>query len=154
MDRLPSNQASSPSGRAKTGLYVRSASGLKLRDRKVQRLVRMMRIAMPWLEEADVPACRAWAQIEILADMAYTMLQRISIINDKSEPRRLLTDFRQLRQAQLMYARELGMTPAARMAIKASGTRAPLDLAAAMANGDVEDVPDQREKNMAGKGPR
>jgi hypothetical protein len=32
------------------------------------------------------------------------------------------------------------MTPAARMAIKASGTRAPFDLAAAMANGDVEDV--------------
>jgi hypothetical protein len=133
--------------RAKTGLYVRSASGLKLRDRKVQRLVRAMRVAMPWLEEADIPTCRAWAQLEILADIAYAMLTRIGIIsnNIKCEPRRLLTDYRQLRQAQLSYARELGMTPAARMAIKASGTRAALDLPGAMASTDVEDVPDDED---------
>jgi hypothetical protein len=53
-----------------------------------------------------------------------------------------------------MYARELGMTPAARMAIKASVTRAPLDLAAAKANGDVEDVPNGSEENKTGNGPR
>jgi hypothetical protein len=41
----------------KTGLYVLSASGLKLRDRKAQRLVRSMRVAMPWPEDSDVPAC-------------------------------------------------------------------------------------------------
>jgi hypothetical protein len=128
--------------RAQTGLYVRSASGLKLRDRKVQRLVRAMRVAMPWLEEADIPTCRAWAQLEILADIAYAMLTRIGIIsnNVKCEPRRLLKDYRQLRQAQLQYAKELGMTPAARMAIKAGGSRAPRDLAGLMANCDVEDV--------------
>jgi hypothetical protein len=150
------NQTSSPGGRAKTGLYVRSASGLKLRDRKVQRLVRAMRVAMPWLEEADIPTCRAWAQLEILSDIAYAMLTRIGIISNNiaCEPRRLLTDFRQLRQAQLAYARELGMTPAARMAIKANGTRAPLDLAAAMAKGEVEDVSEGSEESGAGNGPR
>jgi hypothetical protein len=73
--------------------------------------------------------------------MTHPMLQRVTIINEKSEPRRLLTDLRQLRQAQLMYSREPGMTPAARMAIKATRAHATLDLAAAMANGDVEDVP-------------
>jgi len=55
------------------------------------------------------------------------------LLNAEGEPRRLLTDFRQLRQVQLSYERELGMTPAARMAIKASGTRAALDLVAMMA---------------------
>ncbi len=40
---------------------------------------------------------------------------------------------RNCRQCQLSYERELGMTPAARMAIKANGTRAAVDLAAAMA---------------------
>lgn len=126
--------------RAQTGLYVKSASGLKLRDRKVQKLVRVMRVAMPWLEEADIPACRAWAQLEILADIAYAMLQRLSIVSDKYEPRRLLTDYRQLRQTQLSYARDLGMTPAARMAIKASGTKATLDLPAQMARRDDEEI--------------
>jgi len=92
-----------------------------------------MRIAMPWLEDCDVPACRAWAQLEILADTAFAVLRKLFIINKEGEPRRLLTDFRQLRQAQLAYERELGMTPAARMGIRANGTRAVFDLAAQLA---------------------
>ena len=120
----------------KPGLYVRSSNGLKLRDRKVQKLVRSMRIAMPWLEDSDVPACRAWAQMEILADTAFAVLRQVFIVNKEGEPRRLLTDFRQLRQAQLAYERELGMTPAARMSIRANGTRAALDLAAQLAETD------------------
>jgi hypothetical protein len=97
-----------------------------------------MRVAMPWIDDSDAPACRAWAQLEILSDQAYAVLRTVGILNREGEPRRLLTDIRQLRQAQLAYARELGMTPAARMAIKANGTKAALDLAAAMAAGDTE----------------
>jgi hypothetical protein len=77
----------------KTGLYVRFASGLKLRDRKVQRLVRSMRVAMPWLEDSDVPACRAWAQLEILQRSAFAFLRTIGIITQEGAPRRFLTDF-------------------------------------------------------------
>lgn len=47
-----------------------------------------------------------------------------------------VSEFRQLRQAQLAYEREPGMTPTARMALKANGTRAEVDLAAALAQGD------------------
>jgi hypothetical protein len=63
------------------------------------------------------------------------MLQRVSIIsnNIKCEPRCLLTDFRQLHLAQLAYARDLGITPAARMAIKAGQLARA---AVAMANGE------------------
>jgi hypothetical protein len=42
-----------------------------------------------------------------------------------------------------MYARELGMTPAARVMIKASGTRVPLDLASS-----------DGERQHRGRGPR
>jgi hypothetical protein len=58
-----------------------------------------MRIAMPWLEDSDEPTARAWTQIEVLSDMAHTTLRREGIVNSDGEPRRLLADFRQLRQA-------------------------------------------------------
>jgi hypothetical protein len=131
-----SEPAPAPRKRAQTGLYVKSKNGLKLRDRKVSRLVQKMRTAMHWLEPSDFPTCRAWAELEILAGEVYAALRMMGVINAKGEGRRLLDDYRKLRQTQALYARELGMTPAARMAIKATGTRAAIDLAAAMANGE------------------
>ncbi|MGO9607220.1 MAG: hypothetical protein ACLQAT_28140 [Candidatus Binataceae bacterium] len=125
-----------------TGLYVKAASGLRVRHRKVRRLVEKMRAEMPWLESADLPACRAWAELEILGAYVFTELLGSGLLNPEGEPRRLLTDFRQLRQAQLAYARELGMTPAARIAINAIGTRAAFDLAALMSKSGGEEVVD------------
>ena len=125
-----------------TGLYIKTAKGLRLRHRKVRRLVEKIRASMPWLERSDVPACRAWAELEILGATVFAELHLNGITNVEGEPRRLLTEYRQLRQAQLAYERELGMTPAARMAIKANGTRAALDLAAAMAKADETDISD------------
>jgi len=127
--------------RASTGLYVRARPGLKLRDKKVERLVRKMRMAMPWLEPSDMPACRAWAEMEYLAGQVYAVL-RAGIFNQKGETRRLLDDYRKLRQTQIVLSRELGMTPAARMALKASGQRAPFDLAAQMVEHVVEVGPE------------
>src|SRR5204863_9552884 len=102
----------------KTGLYVRAESGLKLRHRKVRRLVTKMRAAMPWLADADLPACRAWAELELLGAQAFAELHENGITTPKGEPRRLLAEFRQLRTAQLAYERDLGMTPAARMSLR------------------------------------
>jgi hypothetical protein len=128
--------------RASTGLYVRAQAGLRLRDKKVERLARKMRQVMPWLEPSDWPTCRAWAELEFLAGQVYAALRALGVLNKAGEARRLLDDYRRLRQAQLQYATALGMSPAARMTVKANGRRAPLDLVAAMANGEVEDVPD------------
>src|SRR5208282_1777611 len=127
---------------ASTGLYVKAPSGMRVRHRKVRRLVEKMRAAMPWLEPSDLPACRAWAELEILGANAFSELLTAGLLNTEGEPRRLLTDYRQLRQVQLSYERELGMTPAARMAIKASGTKAALDLAAAMAKAEDVEPPE------------
>jgi hypothetical protein len=75
--------------------------------------------------------------MEVLATQVFAVLRAGSVVNAKGEGKRLLDDYRKLRLAQAVYSRELGMTPAARMAIKASGTRAALDLASAMAQVDA-----------------
>lgn len=117
----------------KTGLYVRSRNGLRRRDGRVRLLVRKMRAAMPWLEDSDFPACRGWAELEILTRTVFTDLQAKGIFNKQGEARRLLNDYRQLRLAQLAYERELGMTPLARVELKAHSTQAALDLPARFA---------------------
>lgn len=84
--------------------------------------------------------------MEILSSTVFAILTKINVINGEGEPRRLLSEHRQLKLAQLAYERELGMTPAARMAIKVNGTEAALDLAAAIAaeGAEVEEDGDSR----------
>ncbi len=108
----------------KTGLYVKAPAGLRLRSRRVRRLVSKMRAVMPWLDDSDLPACRAWAEFEILGATAFADLIERGMTNDNGDPRRLLGEFRQLRQAQLGYERGLGMTPAARMSLRVGDSRA------------------------------
>ncbi|MGD0076542.1 MAG: hypothetical protein ABSD31_19750 [Candidatus Binataceae bacterium] len=131
-------------GQRRHGLYAASESALTVRAIRVRRIVARMRKELPWLTAADVPAMRGWAELEILSSTVFAILTKINVINGEGEPRRLLSEHRQLKLAQLAYERELGMTPAARMAIKANGTRAALDLAAAMAAEEVEGDGDPR----------
>ena len=121
-----------PAKHASTGLYVRASVGLRLRDKKVERLARKVRSVLTWLEPSDYPAVRAWAELEYLAGQVYAALRAGSVVNAAGEGKRLLDDYRKLRLAQMVISRELGMTPAARMALKATGTRAAFDLPAAM----------------------
>jgi hypothetical protein len=127
------NGSAPPAKRGRSGLYVKTLEGLKLRDKKAERLVRKMFQLMPWLEPSDRSMARGFAELEIMCGQAYAVLRAMGIINAKGDGRRLLDDYRKLRQTQAVYARELGMSPASRMALKASGTRAALDLAGAMA---------------------
>ena len=108
---------------AKHSLYVKSPDGLRLRYRRVRRLVRKMQAVMPWLDPADDPACRAWAELEILGAHAFADLMERGLTNKKGNPRRLLGEFRMIRQAQLGYERDLGMTPASRMALRVDDSR-------------------------------
>lgn len=55
--------------------------------------------------------------------------------------RRLLDDYRKLRATQIVLSRELGMTPEARMAIKASSANAAVDLVSLTAQ--TEDPPEK-----------
>jgi hypothetical protein len=114
---------------SKHGLYVRAAPSIRLRDKKVQRLVRALRNALPQLQESDLPACRAWAQLEILCDQLYAFIRGAGIFNTKGEAKRLIHDLRQMRQTQLTYATALGLTPTSRLAIRATSEHVAFDLA-------------------------
>jgi hypothetical protein len=113
---------------SRTGLYVKGRNGLKIRDQRTTRLVNRMRAAMPWITDADLPACRAWAHFELLCDRVYAKLRDDGLFNVEGDGRRLLDDYRRLRATQLLFSRELGLTPAARLAIKAGSKDEPVDL--------------------------
>lgn len=125
---------------ARTGLYSKSQSALRVRSERVRRVVAAMERQCPWLTPADRPAMRGWAELEVLSASVFAHLLILGVINGQGEPRRLLGEHRQLKLAQLAYERELGLTPAARQALKAAGTNAALDIAAECAQADdVED---------------
>jgi hypothetical protein len=109
------------------GLYVKAKNGLRLRDQRVRRLLRRLKAAMPWLEPADEPVARAWCELEVLSQRCYADLRDRGLLNAEGEARRLLDDYRKLRNTQLSLASALGMT------IKAGSRKADFDLAAAMA---------------------
>ena len=127
---------------ASTGLYVKSRNGLKLRDQKVRRLLQKLRVVAPWIEDSDSPLARRWCELEILASQIYGELRDGGYTNAEGESRRLLTDYRQLVLAQFALARELGLSPAARKALRANGTKDVFDLPSAMsASEDATTVP-------------
>lgn len=105
---------------------------------------------MPWLKDADVPACRGWAELEILSSTVFAELMRDGVIGKDGEGRRLLNDYRGLRHTQLSYERELGMTPTSRQALRASGKPA-LDLVAEFAQASEAEEAGEDEKEGGAK---
>jgi len=102
----------------KHGIHAKSESAVKIRWRVVRHLVNRMHQAMPWLQASDEPTCRAWAELEYVCAEIFVLLRKEGLINPgTNEPRRLLSEYRAMRATQLQYARELGMTPAARAAL-------------------------------------
>ena len=116
----------------------------------MERLARKVRSVAPWLEASDFPAVRAWSEMEYLSNQVYAALASMGVLNRQGEARRLLSEYRQLRATQVMLARELGLTPAARMALKATGTHAPFDLPAEMI-ANVNEVGESRRREREAK---
>jgi hypothetical protein len=83
--------------RARTGLYERSDSALRIRAERVRRIVAAMRKEMPWLTPADTPAMKGWAEIEVLSATVFAWLLKLNVLTGAGEPRRLLTEHRQLK---------------------------------------------------------
>jgi hypothetical protein len=117
-----------PAERAQTTLYVKAQPGLKLRDKKTERLARRVRQAMPWIQPSDAVAVRAFCELEVLAEQVYAVLRFGGVVNREGDARRLLNDYRKLRATQAVWVNAIGATPAARAALKTAETGAVLDL--------------------------
>jgi hypothetical protein len=123
---------------ASTSLYAKSESALRIRAERVRRIVNRVRREMPWLADSDVPALKSWAELEILSATTFAWLTKMNVINSEGEPRRLLAEHRQMKLAALAYAKELGLTPLTRAALKANVSAAAIDLAETVSSRVVE----------------
>jgi hypothetical protein len=85
-----------------------------------------------------VPTARTRAEFEYLAEQIYAAIRGMGRSTD-GEARRLVDDYRKLHQTQAAFARELGITPAARMTIKASSKDSVFDIAVAIAIDGVKE---------------
>jgi hypothetical protein len=97
-----------------------------------------LRAVMPRLTPADLPTARAWCELEVLARLVFAELRTNGFTTATGEPRRLLAEYRQLRTAQLAFAREMAMTPAVRASLKLKD-RMDFDLAGYIAKHYPED---------------
>jgi len=119
--------------------YGRSARAMKLRSRRVRPLVKRTLDRCPWITQSDITTLRAWADLEILGAACMAELLETGVLDGKKQPKSLIDQLRRIRSTQLQYARELGLSPAARMAIRESGSNAAVDLAlAAQRRADTE----------------
>jgi len=129
------------------GLYATATDGtaLRVRAQRVRRIVAVMRREMPWLTPADTPAMKGWAELEVLSATVFAWLLKLNVLNGEGEPRRLLSEHRQLKLAQLQYETALGMTPLSRAQLKLNTTRAAFDLPAEMI-ASVNEVGESRRR--------
>jgi|SRR5215469_8955153 len=115
-------------GPSRHGLYVRSERGLRLRDEKVRRLLRKLRIACPWIEDSDAPIARRFCELEVLISQVYAYIRGTSVINQSGEVRNAVDAHRRLTVAQAQLADRLGLTPASRVAIRADQNAAYVEV--------------------------
>ena len=74
------NRARVPA-QARTGLYAKSESALRLRTNRVRRIVARMRKEMPWLTPTDTLAMKGWAELEIMSATLFAWLTRLNVLN-------------------------------------------------------------------------
>jgi hypothetical protein len=131
-------------------LYARAKNVLRQNDRPVRALAAKVRKVLgDRIQPEDYPLVRRWCELEFLLSSAFTDIYNRGLVDKNTgEPRApgLTLIYARLLGEQRTIGAELGMSPRSRVAIKANGRRAPFDLAAAMANGDVEDVPEEEQK--------
>lgn len=101
--------------------------------------MRKMRALCPWLERSDIHVMRRFAELELLASAAYAQLRARPVADDEGRSRRLLDDYRRLVALQIVVARELGLSPAARQAIGANSANAPRDIVAEFAADEMKE---------------
>jgi hypothetical protein len=138
-------------GPVKHGAYGRSPNALRVSRRAIQRLMRQVFAALPHLTPADRPAVRGWCELEVISSRLFAAIESdgaVRVANGDVYARRVVDDFRKVKPAQLSYAIQLGLTPVARAAVRASSKgESDFDLVAAMASAAPEPVEPEPAKD-------
>jgi hypothetical protein len=138
LDEAPA--PTSPRGRTDKWFYSRSARAMKLRGRRTRPLVTRIKAMCPWIEPSDIATLRSWADMEIIGAGLMAELIEGGLFED-GKPRAIIDTLRGIRTTQLRYAAELGLTPAARLAVRETGDNNALDVAALCALDPAEKAP-------------
>jgi len=103
----------------RTGLYASSTKFKRLRDVQVRYYVaRIARQCGSYMLKQDLFLLRRFAQLELLCDVTYAQLREKGVFNKEGEAKRLLGEYRKLVLAQGVIGAQLGLSPAARRALK------------------------------------
>jgi hypothetical protein len=103
---------------------------MRLRSRRVKPMVKKILDKCPWIEQSDISTVRGFVDLELLGAAPMADFLEHGALKD-GLPRPVIDKIIAIRHAQLTYASALGLTPAARQSIRASGTSAAVDLALA-----------------------
>ena len=104
---------------SRTGLYAVSTKFKRLRDAQIRYYTVRIKMQCPWLAKEDIFLTRRFAQAEMLLDVIYGQLRDKGPLTKDGEAKRLVGEWRKLVQTQGMLANQLGLSPAARAALKA-----------------------------------
>jgi len=118
----PAEQRQREHAALRTGLRAKSSSMLRVRNYRTTRLLTRLQEVLADLgrpiQEAELPAARAWAQQEVLATDLFAAIQA-GMGGEKA-----LEQYLAVRRLQLSYGTALGLTPAARAQLSATVTGA------------------------------
>ena len=85
------------------GFWVKSRTALARREVAVRAQVLKARKVMTWLTDADIPALRSWAELEVISSQLFINLQDEGLFRKDGEPNAAcITEYRQMKMAQLL----------------------------------------------------
>jgi hypothetical protein len=107
-----------------TSFLTRASRRLAKRDQKIRRITNRVRSLCSLIEPADALTLRAYAELEVLAEEVYSKLREQGILrpDGSQEGKALLDVYQRIRKTQLAHASALGLTVAARGALRAGGS--------------------------------
>jgi hypothetical protein len=97
------------------------------RDEAVRRIARRITRECAWLQPADGPLVRGWAQLERLASEAYERLRSEGMMRADGTPHPLLGEITKLRRTQSALGDRLGLGPRARQELQSGSRFVPVD---------------------------
>jgi phage terminase small subunit len=97
------------------------------RDQAVRRISRRIVHECGWLQPADSPLVRGWAQLERLASEAYERVRDEGLTRPDGTVHPLLVEITKLRRTQAALGDRLGLGPRARQELQSGSRFVPVD---------------------------